>query len=248
MFFCLALFVNGSFGDLICEIGLMWSEVREKRMSTAFFDLNFSSECFFPDEYAGSSFPQSFLQNIFFSQRVTLFLFVSLTIFVRCDNAASIVIPILTSSECSDQGAIKNCESPARVHKNLARFLYKCHRRSRSVPRECIRLAILIRIPRPEIRIVSTDLLPVALAPERAAFRWACVQTSVWLHIILSGSGSPICYAMLWNREPSAHAVPYISRLSCSECIGERGSHTGSRNDAVGRGEMLLPIERIARD
>jgi len=49
--------VNGSFGDLIRETGLMSSQAREKRTSTAFFDLNFSSACSFPDEYADTLLP-----------------------------------------------------------------------------------------------------------------------------------------------------------------------------------------------
>jgi len=67
------------------------------------------------------SFLRFFFSRTYFSYSILHYR--ALMIFIRCDNAASIVTPILTLSECSDEDATKNRESPARFHK-ISRIFY----------------------------------------------------------------------------------------------------------------------------
>lgn len=118
-----------------------------------------------------------------------------------------------------------------------------------------ITVAILIRIPDRNSYRVSTDLSPLAHSrsnmPHLEVGEGARMSVR-GLHIILSGSGSradspAIVYDGTWTT-PHAPRV-HISRLSCSECTGAPGFAAAVvQRCSWSRGEMLLPIKRIAPD
>lgn len=111
-------------------------------------------------------------------------------------------------------------------------FGRKNRRRSRRAIVSSGRRGYLDSYSRPKFVQFSTDLLP--LAPRtRARSRVSVSGERVrarggsGLHIILSGSGSRAdSLTTVYDGTWTTHTRLHISRLSCSECIGERSAAT----------------------